>query len=93
MSSRPVFNLIRTNNSSYAQANRQANTQANLQGGSFSNASKDGDEELYKYKAKKYHHKIQSKLGELKHSFEQQNPGKSWVCPSGYDKYLQPFQG
>jgi hypothetical protein len=38
----------------------------------------------YKYKAEKYHYKIQQKLKEM------QAKGKS--IPEGYERYLQPFQ-
>jgi major membrane immunogen (membrane-anchored lipoprotein) len=37
----------------------------------------------YRYKAKKYHHKIQKTLRDI------MNKGGS--CPCGYEKYLQPF--
>lgn len=40
-------------------------------------------EELYKYKAKKYHYKIQHKLKEM------QSAGKT--IPEGYEQYLLPF--
>jgi len=51
-----------------------------------SNVQKGGnDEEYYRYKARKYHYKCQTKLKEM------QSQGKS--VPSGYEKYLGPFEG
>jgi len=42
------------------------------------------DEEHYRYKAKKYHYKIQQKLKEM------QTQGKA--IPQGYEQYLKPFE-
>ena len=44
--------------------------------------NKDNDEH-YRYKAKKYHYKIQQKLKEM------QTQGKA--IPQGYEQYLKPF--
>ena len=45
----------------------------------------DMDEGTLRYKAMKYHYKIQSKLHEM------QKQGRA--IPNGYHTYLKPFQG
>lgn len=97
MSSKPTFNLVSVNN-----------TQSNMRGGySYGanytsampagtsredDATRGDNEELYKHKAKKYHYKCQAKLTEMRREAERKNPGQSWVCPAGFEKYLKPFQ-
>ena len=49
-------------------------------------------EDLYKYKAKKYHYKCQAKLLAMQKDATQKNPHQAWVCPTGYETYLNPFQ-
>lgn len=94
MSSKPTFNLINVNA-----------TQSNMRGGyshgqnytntvpmNRNNASTEPqNDELYLYKAKKYHYKCQQKLTDLKQKAG--SNGQSWKCPSGYEKYLLPFSG
>lgn len=46
----------------------------------------NNDDDFNKYKTKKYHHKCQQKLLEMK-----QNSGKDWMCPIRYEKYMQTF--
>lgn len=53
-------------------------------GGNMPNQG-DNNDAYYQYKAKKYHYKCQMKLKEM------QSQGKS--VPSGYEKYLKPFEG
>ena len=48
-------------------------------------AASDMDESTLRYKAMKYHYKIQSKLHEM------QKQGRP--IPNGYQMYLKPFQG
>jgi len=48
-------------------------------------AATDMDESTLRYKAMKYHYKIQSKLHEM------QKQGRP--IPNGYQMYLKPFQG
>lgn len=93
MSSKPTFNLVSVNN-----------TQSNMRGGYSYGAnytvpvpsdvpredpSNRDLNELHKYKAKKYHYKCQFKLLALKRAAE--STGQSWNCPSGFEKYLEPF--
>lgn len=60
------------------------NSVNNIHGGNTVNNTQNIDQEaLYKYKAKKYHYKIQQALKQMLAN------GKS--VPDGYDKYLQPF--
>ena len=53
------------------------------QGGAISNVGTNMDENTLRYKAMKYHYKIQSKLHQM------QKEGKD--VPPGYDVYLRPF--
>ena len=46
-------------------------------------AAKNEDQDFYKYKAKKYHYKIQQKLKEMR------SQGKTF--PVEYEQYLKPF--
>lgn len=56
----------------------------NMQGGNtFDNTNNENKEALYKYKARKYHYKIQQALKQMLAN------GQS--VPAGYEKYLQPF--
>lgn len=66
--------------------NTRYNTYQQSRGGSLFSKPKedDKDEDTYRYKAKKYHYKIQHKLKQM------QSEGKS--IPQGYEIYLQPFQ-
>ena len=70
---------------------RHRATQRNSQVGASRNDD-NGDEELYMYKAKKYHNKCHTKLLDMKKNAERTNPGQPWTCPSGFSKYLSPFQ-
>jgi hypothetical protein len=42
------------------------------------------NEEMFRYKAKKYHYKCQAKLAELQ--------AANKPVPAGYEKYLKPFE-
>ena len=42
------------------------------------------DEAMYEYKAKKYHYKIQQKLGDMMRG--------GAACPAGYERYLKPYK-
>lgn len=56
----------------------------NMHGGNtFDNTQNEDKEALYKYKAKKYHYKIQQSLKQMVAN------GQS--VPAGYEKYLMPF--
>ncbi len=70
---------------------RHRATQRNVQVGASRNDNNE-DEEMYMYKAKKYHNKCYAKLMDMKKKAERTNPGQPWTCPSGYSKYLSPFQ-
>ena len=61
------------------QSFKPANT--TLRGG----MSKEEEEEVYRYKAQKYHYKCHKKL--------QQIMSGGAPCPKGYEKYLKPYQG
>ena len=47
------------------------------------NNTNENTDEHYRYKARKYHYKIQQKLKEM------QTQGKA--VPQGYEQYLKPF--
>lgn len=85
MSAKPSFNLIRLNN-----------TENNMTGGSSLNYDvfqtpsqsanlQQGSDEWYRYKARKYHMKIQQKVKQMQANGEH--------VDEKYMKYLQPFQG
>jgi hypothetical protein len=87
MNSKPKLNLFSVNNNqpirggySYG-ANHVAPTRTMIGGAD--------DEEHYRYKAKKYHYKCQAKLLDMKR--QAQSRGQMWACPSGFEKYLNPF--
>jgi hypothetical protein len=61
------------------QSFKPANT--TLRGG----MSREEEEEVYRYKAQKYHYKCYKKL--------QQIMSGGAPCPKGYEKYLKPYQG
>lgn len=54
-------------------------------GGNVNQLSEKERDEYFRYKAYKYHMKCQHKLKEF------QTQGKS--IPTGFESYLQPFQG
>jgi hypothetical protein len=72
-------------------SSRQSNTFARApsytsqRGGQIAQHGGGDDDEFYRYKARKYHYKIQHKLKEIMQS------GGS--CPAGYADYLKPFNG
>jgi len=68
-------------------SSRQSNTfaRAPAQHGGHTAQHGGAEEEFYRYKARKYHYKIQHKLKEIMQS------GGS--CPAGYADYLKPFNG
>lgn len=91
MSSKPTFNLVRVDNTvnSHNVFNNTTFNDSTMRGGNDLNIRpqsgvKANDDELYLYKAKKYHYKCQQKLREL---MAQGKP-----CPAGYEKYLEPFR-
>lgn len=98
MSSKPTFKLVYANNNqsnmhggySYG-ANYTSHTNYTNDVPIKNNDTGDETEELYKHKAKKYHYKCQNKLMEMKKASDLKNMEKSWVCPSGFEKYLKPF--
>ena len=56
----------------------------NLKGGNtFDNTQNDDNDALYKYKARKYHYKIQQSLKQML--------ANGQTVPVGYEKYLMPF--
>ncbi len=60
------------------------NTNNNMHGGNtFDNTQNDDKEALYKYKARKYHYKIQQSLKQML--------ANGQTVPAGYEKYLMPF--
>lgn len=74
---RPEFKLTHENSASNNMMKYQ--TVSNQ-----SNFNQNGGEDHYLYKAMKYHMKIQMKL-------KQDYVNKGLSVPSGYEKYLQPF--
>ena len=90
MSYKPTLNKFGVNNtkSNSDDDYRHRATHRNVQVG----ASRDMEEEVYMYKAKKYHNKCYTKLLDMKKNAERTNPGQPWTCPSGFSKYLSPFQ-
>jgi len=82
---KPMFNLIRLNNNNIPpdyDPSQNGGSGTNLNGGHNENQPMH-DDEYYLYKAKKYHYKNQACLKGM------MAQGKS--CPSGFEKYLQPF--
>jgi len=65
-------------------SSRQSNTFARAPTQTVQRGGQE-EEEFYRYKARKYHYKIQHKLKEIMQS------GGS--CPAGYADYLKPFNG
>ena len=57
------------------------------QSGGSSLAEKSSNDAKFLHKAKKYHHKIQQKLLQMK-----QAVGTSWICPTGYEQFLEAFK-
>jgi hypothetical protein len=72
MNSRPTFIPARNN-----QSTPFTNNASQMRGGFM------GNDDLYLYKAKKYHYKCQMKLKEMM--------ARGESVPAGYEKYLQPF--
>ena len=90
MTSKPIFNLTRSNNAQSNMVGGYSFNGGNYTGnlptgfnGATNTATNDKEDELYKHKAKKYHYKCQKKVREIMAS------GKA--CPPGYEKYLKPF--
>jgi hypothetical protein len=85
MSSKPTFALTRTSGDAVVNANAQlrggypyGDTQENDDGQTMSR------EDLWLYKAKKYHFKCQKKLREMMANGQK--------CPAGFEKYLGRFE-
>jgi hypothetical protein len=83
MDSRPTLKLVRTNNNGNE-------SQSSMVGGNVNSMAvahpslNTKDDGYYRYKARKYHMKIQQKLKKM--MFEGQ------ACPAGYEKYLGSFE-
>lgn len=86
MNNKPLFNLVKTGTNAplVAHGGNVDTKQPTITTPSQSSSNVVKDDNYYRYKAEKYHYKIQQKL---KKDFVANNK----PIPNGYEQYMKPF--